>query len=216
MTEQISDQISAFIDDELSDEESAFLLRRFERDAEARNRAARYTMIGAALRDELVGPDHSVLRRRIAVALTGTAPPAQQRPAARLQWRYLRPAVGVGIAATVAVAAIMGLRAVNVAHVGVPSSTSTLSAPLQTRATEPAPSYVVPREVADAPVVPVIAPAVRLTNYVMHHSEYASRLSRTSVHSNVVGAAELVPAIDSQPPPQQPPSPVRLRGTAAE
>ena len=40
MTEQISDQISAFIDDELSDEESAFLLRRFERDADARNRAA--------------------------------------------------------------------------------------------------------------------------------------------------------------------------------
>ena len=28
MTEQISDQISAFIDDELPDEESAFLLRR--------------------------------------------------------------------------------------------------------------------------------------------------------------------------------------------
>ena len=213
MTEQISDQISAFIDDELSDEESAFLLRRFERDADARNRAARYTMIGAALRDELLGPDHSILRRRIAVALTGTAPPTQQRPAARLQWRYLRPAVGVGIAATVAVAAVLGLRAVNVARVGVPGGAATLSAPLQTRAAEPAPSYVVPRESSDAPV---IAPAVRLTNYVMHHSEYASRLSRTSVRSNVVGAAELVPATDSQPPLPQPPSPVRLRGTTAE
>src|SRR5215470_44909 len=129
MTEQISDQISAFIDDELSDEESAFLLRRFERDADARNRAARYTMIGAALRDELVGPDHSILRRRISVALTGTAPPAQQRPAARLQWRYLRPAVGVGIAATVAVAAILGLRAVNFARIGVPGGAATLNAP---------------------------------------------------------------------------------------
>lgn len=215
MTEQISDQISAFIDDELSDEESAFLVRRFERDADARNRAARYTMIGAALRDELVGSDHSVLRRRVAVALTGAAPSAQQRPAARLQWRYWRPAVGVGIAATVAVAAVLGLRAVNVAHVGAPSGAATPSAPLQARiGGEPPPSYVVPRETPDSPVVP--APAVRLTNYVMHHSEYASRLNRTSIHSNVVGAAELVPLTDSHAPPAQPPSPVRLRGTAAE
>jgi len=202
MTEQISDQISAFIDDELSDEESAFLLRRFERDTDARNRAARYTMIGAALRDELLGPDHSILRRRIAVALTGAVPPAQQRPTPRLQWRYLRPAVGVGIAATVAVAAIFGLRAVNVGRVGAPSSAATLNAPLQTRVDgggEPAPSYVVPREVSDAPVV--ATPAVRLTNYVMHHSEYASRLYRTSVHSNVVGAAELLPAPEPVPAP---------------
>ena len=191
MTEQISDQISAFIDDELSDEESAFLLRRFERDADARSRAARYTTIGAALRDELVGSDPEILRRRIAAALTGTAPAAQQRSAARVQWRYLRPAFGVGIAATVAVAAIVGLRAVNFARVGAPGGAATATAPLQVRTSDPPPSYVVPREVSDAPVVP--APAVRLTNYVMHHSEYASRLSRLPVHSNVVGAGELLP-----------------------
>jgi negative regulator of sigma E activity len=202
MTEQISDQISAFIDDELSDEESAFLLRRFERDADARNRAARYTMIGAALRDELLGPDHSILRRRIAVALTGTAPSAQQRATPRLPSRYWRPALGVGIAATVAVAAVLGLRAVNVVRVGAPGGAATLSAPLQTRAADPPPSYVVPRETSDAPVV--AAPAVRLTNYVMHHSEYASRLSRTSVHSNVVGAAELLPAAEPAPAKREP------------
>jgi len=198
MTEQISDQISAFIDDELSDEESGFLVRRFERDADARNRAARYTMIGAALRDELLGPDHSVLRRRIAVALTGTAPPVQQRPAARIQWRYLRPAVGVGVAATVAVAAIFGLRAVNVARVGVPGAAAAINAPLQTRvqSPKPPPSYVVPRETSDPPAIGT-PPEIRLTNYVMHHSEYASRLQRTSVHSNVVGAAELLPPAES-------------------
>jgi negative regulator of sigma E activity len=202
MTEQISNQISAFIDDELSDEESAFLLRRFERDADARSRAARYTMIGAALRDELLGPDHSILRRRIAVALTGAAPSTQQqRPAARLQWHYLRPAFGVGIAATVAVAAILGLRAMNVARVGAPGAAATVNVPLQTRAVDPAPSYVVPQEVSDAPAV---APAVRLTNYVMHHSEYATRLQRTSVRSNVVGAAELLPPPEPAPAKREP------------
>jgi negative regulator of sigma E activity len=84
MTDQINDQISAFIDDELSDEESAFLLRRFERDPDARDQAVRYTMIGSALRGELLGPDHAVLRRRIAVAMTGQPLPAaaqrQERP----------------------------------------------------------------------------------------------------------------------------------------
>jgi len=196
MTEQISDQISAFIDDELSDEESAFLLRRFERDADARSRAALYTMIGAALRDELVGSDPDVLRRRIAAALTGTATAPQQRPAARVQWRYLRPAVGVGIAATVAVAAIVGLRAVNFARLGGPGGAATASLPLQAQTSGAVPTYVLPREVSDAPAV---APAVRLTNYVMHHSEYSSRLSRTSVHSNVVGAGELLPPAETVP-----------------
>jgi len=197
MTEQISDQTSAFIDDELSDEESAFLLRRFERDADARNRALRYTMIGAALRDELL-PDHTLLRRRIAVALTGAPLPAQRAPS-RWRSRYVRPLLAFGIAASVAVAALVGLRALNDARLGAPGSGAALSAaPLQTRAAEPAPSYVVPQEVADAPAV---APAVRLTNYVVHHSEYASRLSRTSVRSNVVGAAELLPpAVEPQPP----------------
>ena len=112
----------------------------------------------------------------------------------------MRPAIGVGIAATVAVAAIVGLRAVNVARVGAPGGAATLTAPLQTRAAEPAPSYVVP-QVSDAPVV---APAVRLTNYVMHHSEYASSLGRLPVRSNVVGAAELLPPPDPAPAKHEP------------
>jgi negative regulator of sigma E activity len=205
MTEQTSDQISAFIDDELPDEESAFLLRRLERDADARNRALRYTMIGAALRDELL-PDHTLLRRRIAVALTGAPLPAQRAPA-RWHARYVRPLLGVGIAASVAIAAIVGLRALNDTR---PGAAGPAAPPLQTRAADVPPSYVVPQETADAPVV---QPAVRLTNYIVHHSEYASRLSRTSVRSNVVGTAELVPGPVAEPQPQ--PRPVK-RDPAAE
>ena len=214
MTEQISDQTSAFIDDELPDEESAFLLRRFERDADARGRAIRYTMIGAALRDELL-PDHTLLRRRIALAITGAALPTQRAPS-RWRSRYLRPLLGVGIAASVAVASIVGLRALNDTRLGG-TGAALSSMPLQTRAPDAPPSYVVPQEVADAPAV---APAVRLTNYVVHHSEYASRLSRTSVRSNVVGAAELLPVTQQeqqerqQPLPQPPPA--FRRGTPPE
>ena len=71
MTEQINDQISAFIDDELSADESAMLVRRFERDPEARGRALRYTMIGDALRGQLLEPHPSILRRRVAASLSG-------------------------------------------------------------------------------------------------------------------------------------------------
>jgi hypothetical protein len=53
---------------------------------------------------------------------------------------------------------------------------------------EPA-SYVVPREVAEGRAV---VPTIRLTNYLVHHGEYASGLSRTSVHSNVVTAPEML------------------------
>ncbi len=191
MTEQINDQISAFIDDELPDQESTFLLRRFERDPEAHGQALRYTLIGSALRNELLGPDPAILRRRIAVALAGKAPLPATRPQARWQSRYARPLLGFGIAASVAVAAIVGMRMINDAQV----APSGAVAPLVARDVErvepvPADRYVVPQEVSDAPV---IAPQIRLTNYLVHHGEYASRLSRTSVHSNVVGASEPLP-----------------------
>jgi sigma-E factor negative regulatory protein RseA len=206
MTDQINDQISAFIDDELSDEESAFLLRRFERDSSSRDLAVRYTMIGSSLRGELLGPDPLILRRRIAVAMTGAPLAASRPPVTRAHARLARPLVGVGIAATVAVAAIGGLRLMNDARQtdGVAAGV-TASSPREMReiVTTPA-SYVVPQEVSDPPVV---APAIRLTNYLVHHGEYASRLSRTSVHSNVVGAveaarAEQVEAVDPKSLPQ--------------
>ena len=182
MTEQINDQISAFIDDELSAEESALLVRRFERDPNARTLALRYTMIGAALRGEVLQPHSSVLRRRIAAALDGGAPAAERRVP---HWsaRYARPLLGFGIAAAVAVAAIGTLRFVNDAGVAPNGATG---GAILARDQVVAPSYVVPQDAT--PAGPVTSP-IRLTNYLIHHSEYASGLGRTSVSSNVVGAS---------------------------
>ncbi len=187
MTEQINDQISAFIDNELSADESALLVRRFERDTEARARAMRYTLIGASLRGELLEPHPSVLRRRIAAALSGATPNVAK---VRERWseRFARPLLGVGIAATVAVVAIGALRFVNEASApGVAAGGSTQ---LQTRDAV-APSYVVPPATDEQSRV---GAPIRLTNYLMHHGEFASGLTRTSVNSNVVGA-ELEPVI---------------------
>jgi len=199
MTEQINDQISAFIDDELSAEESALLVRRFERDADARAQAMRYTLIGSALRGEL-DPHPAVLRRRVAAALAGTLPAGVQ-PRARWSARLARPLLGLGIAATVAVVAIGALRVVNEVQVTPGSGGAvTALAPLQARDAAPAPSYVVPLETT-APQA--VLPPIRLTNYLVHHGEYASRLSRTSVHSNVVSAPVAPPAVPPTVEPEE-------------
>ena len=182
MTEQISDQISAFIDDELSAEESALLVRRFERDSNARTQALRYTMIGAALRGELLQPQSQVLRRRIAAALDGAAPVAERR-APSWSARYARPMLGFGIAAAVAVAAIGTLRFMNEAS--APNGSTAGTATVQASDPVVPPSYVVPQDAT--PAGPVTSP-IRLTNYLIHHSAYASGLGRASVSSNVVGA----------------------------
>ena len=182
MTEQINDQISAFIDDELSAEESTLLVRRFERDSNARAQALRYTMIGAALRGEVLEPHSSALRRRIAAALDGVVP-ATERHAPRWSLRYARPLLGFGIAAAVAVAAIGTLRLLNEAGV---APNGTAGGTILARDQVVAPSYVVPQ---DATPAGTVTSPIRLTNYLIHHSEYASGLGRASVSSNVVGAS---------------------------
>ena len=190
MTDQINDQISAFIDNELSADESALLVRRFERDGDARARAMRYTLIGASLRGELLEPHPSVLRQRISAALSGTTAPAATKARDRWSDRWARPLLGVGIAATVAVVAIGTLRSLNEASLGQ-NPVNAVSAipvgglPLQVSDSVRAPSYVVPQgtELSRTGV------PIRLTNYLIHHGEFASGLTRTSVNSNVLGGA---------------------------
>ncbi len=192
MTDRIHDQISAFIDNELSADESALLVRRFERDTEARSRAMRYTLIGAALRGELLEPHPSVLRQRVASALSGGTVPSVAKVRDRSADRWARPILGVGIAATVAVVAIGALRSLNETSFAPGNPSVIPAAALQARDAVAAPSYVVP-EVSD-PSSRTVG-SIRLTNSLMHHGEYASGLTRTSVNSNVVGAGMLEPAV---------------------
>lgn len=183
----MQDQISAFIDDELSGEECTFLVRRLERDPDARAQLIRYSAIGAVLRGDFVQMEPSLLRRRLQEELNGTGisgrSPMQPRPPRGGKW--LKPALSAGIAASVAALALFSLKMFN--DVDVEQNATLAKEIVQgDNWSEPA-SYVVPREPASHPVV---APPIRLTNYLINHSEYTSPLSRTSVHSNVVGGAD--------------------------
>lgn len=198
MSEQIQDQISAFTDDELSAEECAFLVRRLERDAGSRDRALRYSIIGAALRGELPNPDPDVLRRRVQAALDGVDANEQAAETPPRAKRFFRPAIGFGIAASVAVAALALLTVRNSpidATDAVPQIASTQTGV----GLDEQPSYVVPREATG----PLSQQPIRLTNYLITHGQYAPGIRRTSIHTNVIsneGTTVLVPPLPTQEP----------------
>jgi len=184
MSEQIQDQISAFMDDELSPQECEFFVRRLERDTETRSRLVRYLTVGAVLRGESAQPEPSLLRRRLEFAMGGVPIRSEHRGRRRLlaSGHLVKPLLGAGIALSVALAALLSLRFVsqpNNAPAGLEGEF------LQATQSLEAPSYVVPRELA-----PSINPPMRLTNYLMHHGEYASGLNRTLVRSSVVSTRE--------------------------
>ncbi|HEY7672044.1 MAG TPA: sigma-E factor negative regulatory protein [Gammaproteobacteria bacterium] len=185
MNDQFQEQTSLFVDDELSADECEFFVRRLQRDPDARGRLLRYQLIGAALRGELKTPDPELLRRRLQGAMDGVGHVKGVRARERARYaRFFKPAIGLAIAASVTVAALLVLQtsSLDEAPDASVSGLAALAATGDGRADDGA-SYVVPPD-TDAPRLAY--PTVRLTNYMMQHGEYASRLSRTSVHSNVV------------------------------
>jgi len=193
MTAEIQDQISAFADDELSPDECEFLVRRFSRDPESRDTVFRYAVIGAALRGDLLGPDPDLLRTRLRQSLDGVSlvPKSTYEPPSRAP-AFLRPALGAGIAASVAVAGLLALNYLTPS--GSIDGGSALIAQQVAVDSEAAPavSYVVPQdtEATRGVIEPMIQQPIRLTNYLVRHGEYAIGIGRTSIHSNVVSGQD--------------------------
>jgi hypothetical protein len=187
MTEKIHEQISAFIDDELSAEEGAFLIRRLVSDGDARGQLARYAVIGSALRGDLMRADESVLRCRIQASLGGpVAEPVKSEP--RKPDKSSGPArvvAAASVAAAVAAFALFGLRTVNQAGPEAPVSGEP-SVESASTFLEP-PSYVVPQDFTEGLIQ---SPDIRLTNYLMQHGSFASPFSRVLMHTNMVGPIE--------------------------
>ncbi len=198
MSEQILEQVSAFLDGELPKSETELLLKRLTRDAELRERFGRYALIGETLR----GTSTQFLSKNLALrvsreidgvpALHGPQPLAQARAA-----RWWRPIGGVAVAAGVAAVAIVALQqrallpaastlnpaasAQNVAaHVAGPQ----LAAAVQTAAmpAREALSYTVPTVGNESQA---LAPA-RLTNYVLAHSRYSSPLGQRGLLTDML------------------------------
>ncbi len=140
MNEAIKEQISAYVDGELTDAESELLVRRLSQDAELRALAAQYLSIGRAVRGEAMPAGLDSLRARIAAGIDN-ANAAEEGSSADARPTWMRPVAGIGIAATVAAVALLGLQSVGPS----PGPTSTVAGGVQDAvAIDDAPFYTEP------------------------------------------------------------------------
>ena len=184
MSEQIREQVSAFLDGELPSSETELLLKRLMRDAELRESFGRYALIGESMRGTASVPVTRSFAARVNGAIDGE-PATAAPPAVRIRAnRWWRPFAGAAVAAGVAAVAVVGLqqRAVE------PALRATLPVSAQNVAAKPkeALSYTVPA-VAEAAAV---LPAARLTNYIFAHSKYSSVLGQSNVLSGLLADAD--------------------------
>ncbi len=196
MSEQIREQVSAFLDGELPNSETELLLKRLTRDGELREAFGRYALVGEAIR----GNAHVFLTKgfadRVNRAIDGEPIPAgglAQRASAQRWWR---PFAGAAVAAGVAAVAVVALQQRAVAptlHAGMPAVARNAAAPAAVP--REAISYTVPAAAAAAPSA--MAPA-RLTNYVFAHSKYSSGLDQRGVMADMLIEADEQPA-DADP-----------------
>lgn len=103
-------QLSALVDGELSKEDSAFLLRRLGNDGGLLSQWQRYHVVRACLQQSsaLALQQGESLQQRVSAALT-QEPSLADGLAQRVARRWLQPAAGAAIAASVAVVAVLGL-----------------------------------------------------------------------------------------------------------
>ena len=190
MSEQIREQVSAFLDGELPGSEAELLLKRLTRGAELRESFGRYALIGEALRASASGANRSPLSRGFAAgvnaAIDGEAMPAGSLPINAGARRWWKPAAQAAVAAGVAAVAVVALqqRAVSPSvRAVVPVIAQSVAKPQE------ALSYTVPAA-ASLDEAPHMLPAARLTSYVFAHSRYSSVLGQSNVLSGLLADAD--------------------------
>src|ERR1700728_4190465 len=199
MSEQIREQVSAFLDGELPNSETELLLKRLTRDGELRESFGRYALIGEALR----GTGHAYLTKgfagRVNFAIDGEPASANGRAPHTRAPRWWRPFAGAAVAAGVAAVAVVALQHRAVVHAlrpSAPTAQTAASTPVQgavaaLAAPRKAISYTVPVTLPEAPAA---MPPARLTNYVFAHSKYSSGLDQRGVLADL-----LIEADEQQP-----------------
>ncbi len=209
MTDRLKEQLSAFLDGELPEAETALLLKRLERDDDLRGALSRYSLIGAVLRDEDDVPAARQVAARVSAAIAREPAMAEGRRLAPLQ-RWRRPLAGLGIAASVAAAALLMTQQMQVAagpEASGPVLAATVPVAIESVGELPA---VLPLEDEPASVAyttPPAAPATRrlpqaqFANYLVAHSGYASPLVQRSLVTGLIVAPD--PANEAEPLPLQ-------------
>jgi len=209
MSEQIREQVSAFLDGELPSSETELLLKRLTRDSELRESFGRYALIGESVRGMSRAPVSPGFAGRVNCAIDGEPVAASAPPPPAQSPRWWRPIAGAAAAAGVAAVAVVALqqRAVTPGSHGLPVAAQNITAQnitapnvavqiaaqnaaapgAQAGHPKEAIAYTVPAASTDAPAV---LPAARLTNYIFAHSRYSSVLGKSNVLSGLLADAD--------------------------
>ena len=197
MSEQIREQVSAFLDGELPDSETELLLKRLTRDGELRESFGRYALIGESIRGTSRGLLTKGFAGRVNMAIDGEPVVAVGQARESRAPRWWRPFAGAAVAAGVAAVAVVALqqravaptlRAGPAAAPMTAQNTIPVQGPAGLSQTPREPdSYTVP---PTSPIAPVGVPQARLTNYVLAHSRYSSGLDLRGVLADLLIEAD--------------------------
>ena len=170
MNDAIKMQMSAFVDGELPQNEAELLLLRLCQDAELRQQAAEYMAMGRIMRGERRVAGMYKLRGRISAALDDTSPHEEYDVTDTTGPRFLRPLAGVAIAATVALAAVLGLQQMNaVTELDPNAGNEAVAASAENGA------FTVPNQADD-----------QLRDYYLSHTASSSYLGASSINARLV------------------------------
>src|SRR5579863_6002090 len=158
MSEQIREQVSAFLDGELPDSETELLLKRLTRDGELRESFGRYALIGESIRGTSRGLLTKGFAGRVNMAIDGEPVAAVGQVHESRAPRWWRPFAGAAVAAGVAAVAVVALQQRAVAptlRAGSAAAPMTAQNVIATSAAPRAPrepsSYTVPPTSSAAP-----------------------------------------------------------------
>lgn len=194
MNEELDSQLSAMFDNELPAAECELLARRLSRDLELKARWGRYAVIGTVIRAERgVALESSVAGRVSAAlssepALSGDAAQASRRGS---EFRWWQPLAGAGLAAAVAAASILWLRAQALPGVATATAPATVASnSVRTGTLGQSAAQSATSAASDSFVVPpvpqrsmMVVPATELADYVVAHSAYSWPVSRGNLLS---------------------------------
>ena len=161
-------QLSALVDDELADMEINLVLRRLSRDHEARDRWERYHLISDVIQGHHVpaalDTDFAARIRQVIEAERLPQPVAKPLPA------WYKPVTGFGLAASVVLLALFGLKLNQTDALQPATPLAATTANLATPTPLPIQTAALTR-----PVTPAREPVeARLTSYLVNHNGYAS------------------------------------------
>ncbi len=185
----VATQLSALVDDHLADREIDLVLRRLSRDDDARSRWERYHLISDVIQGHLPAAFDTDFAARVRRAIEAEPLP---QPVGRPLPAWYKPVTGFGLAASVALVALFGLK-LNQTDILQPAAPFAI-----TPTTLSSPTAALPIQTV-ATTQPLVTPArepveTRLTSYLVNHNGYASM-------NSVSGMLPYVRMVGYQPQP---------------